>query len=140
MNDIHVFVGTAEALAAEVTQENLDKGLIFPPFTNIRKISSHIAAKVAAKAYELGKMIVHQIHLSDNYSQGSSILTDTLPRYLTYRKEKRLLFLVHKITCALYDVQVWQLVSLNQRILSPMQKVACTAPAIEAIGEAVKIK
>ncbi|KAK0596354.1 hypothetical protein LWI29_014870 [Acer saccharum] len=44
----------AEALAAEVSQENFDKGLIYPPFKNIRKISAHIAAKVAAKSYELG--------------------------------------------------------------------------------------
>lgn len=60
-SDIYFIVGTAEALAAEVTQDHLDKGLIFPPFTNIRKISAHIAAKVAAKAYELGKMIICQI-------------------------------------------------------------------------------
>lgn len=45
---------TAEALAEQVTQEHLDNGLIYPPFTNIRKISAHIAAKVATKAYELG--------------------------------------------------------------------------------------
>jgi malate dehydrogenase (oxaloacetate-decarboxylating)(NADP+) len=38
-----------------VTQENFEKGLIYPPFSNIRKISAHIAANVAAKAYELGK-------------------------------------------------------------------------------------
>ncbi|XP_058192550.1 NADP-dependent malic enzyme, chloroplastic-like [Rhododendron vialii] len=44
----------SETLAAEVSQENFDKGLIYPPFTNIRKISAHIAAKVAEKAYELG--------------------------------------------------------------------------------------
>lgn len=50
-----VFSGTAEALAEQVTQENYDKGLIYPPFSNIRKISAHIAAKVAAKAYELGE-------------------------------------------------------------------------------------
>lgn len=52
-NRIHV---TAEALAEQVTEENFEKGLIFPPFTNIRKISAHIAAKVAAKAYELGEL------------------------------------------------------------------------------------
>lgn len=46
---------TAEALAAQTTKENHAKGLIYPPFTNIRKISAHIAANVAAKAYELGK-------------------------------------------------------------------------------------
>ncbi|PKA63398.1 NADP-dependent malic enzyme [Apostasia shenzhenica] len=38
----------------QVTQENFDKGLIYPPFTNIRQISAQIAAKVAAKVYELG--------------------------------------------------------------------------------------
>jgi malic enzyme len=44
-------------LAAQTTQENFDKGLIYPPFSNIRKISAHIAAKVAAKAYELGEFL-----------------------------------------------------------------------------------
>ena len=51
------FVQTAEALAEQVSQENLDKGLIYPPFSNIRKISARIAARVAAKAYELGKYL-----------------------------------------------------------------------------------
>ncbi|XP_057457426.1 NADP-dependent malic enzyme-like [Lotus japonicus] len=49
-----LLLAASEALAEQVTQEHFDKGLIFPPFTNIRKISAHIAAKVAAKAYELG--------------------------------------------------------------------------------------
>ncbi|KAG6649294.1 NADP-dependent malic enzyme [Carya illinoinensis] len=44
----------SETLAAQVTRENFDKGLIYPPFSNIRKISAHIAADVAAKAYDLG--------------------------------------------------------------------------------------
>lgn len=52
---------TAEALAAQVTQENFDGGLIYPPFTNIRKISAHIAAKVAAKAYELGEFLADML-------------------------------------------------------------------------------
>lgn len=52
---------TAEALASQVSQENFDMGLIFPPFTNIRKISAHIAANVAAKAYELGKHVLFEI-------------------------------------------------------------------------------
>ncbi|KAL7603858.1 NADP-dependent malic enzyme, chloroplastic isoform X1 [Lactuca sativa] len=55
---IHVhddmLLAASEALAEQVTQEHLDNGLIYPPFTNIRKISAHIAAKVATKAYELG--------------------------------------------------------------------------------------
>lgn len=45
---------TAEALAKQVTDENYKKGLIYPPFSDIRKISANIAANVAAKAYELG--------------------------------------------------------------------------------------
>ncbi|KAM3401427.1 hypothetical protein ACQJBY_005899 [Aegilops geniculata] len=49
-----MLLAASEALAEEATQENFDKGLIFPPFTNIRKISASIAAKVAAKAYDLG--------------------------------------------------------------------------------------
>lgn len=51
------FIATAEALAAQVKQENFDKGLIYPPFSNIRKISANIAANVAAKAYELGELL-----------------------------------------------------------------------------------
>ena len=54
--------GTAEALAQQVTQENFDKGLIYPPFKNIRKISAHIAANVAAKVYELGSFSDRQCH------------------------------------------------------------------------------
>ncbi|XP_010033838.2 NADP-dependent malic enzyme [Eucalyptus grandis] len=49
-----MLLAASETLAAEVTQENYDKGLIYPPFANIRNISAHIAANVAAKAYELG--------------------------------------------------------------------------------------
>ncbi|KAF1893155.1 hypothetical protein Lal_00001590 [Lupinus albus] len=49
-----MLLAASEALASQVSQENYDKGLIYPPFTNIRKISAHIAANVATKAYELG--------------------------------------------------------------------------------------
>ncbi|XP_041006302.1 NADP-dependent malic enzyme-like [Juglans microcarpa x Juglans regia] len=49
-----MLLAASEALAGQVTQEHLDKGLIYPPFSGIRKISAHIAANVAAKAYELG--------------------------------------------------------------------------------------
>ena len=69
------FSGTAEALAAQVTQENFDKGLIYPPFKNIRKISAEIAAKVAAKAYELGESFSVRIHPSAICSYGSLSIT-----------------------------------------------------------------
>ncbi|KAJ8755741.1 hypothetical protein K2173_024285 [Erythroxylum novogranatense] len=49
-----MLLAASQALASQVTQDDFDNGRIYPPFTNIRKISAHIAAKVAAKAYELG--------------------------------------------------------------------------------------
>ncbi|KAL2493152.1 NADP-dependent malic enzyme 4 [Abeliophyllum distichum] len=49
-----MLLAASEALAEQVTEEYLDNGLIYPPFANIRKISAQIAARVAAKAYELG--------------------------------------------------------------------------------------
>nr|XP_043619177.1 NADP-dependent malic enzyme-like [Erigeron canadensis] len=49
-----MLLAASEALANQVTQEHYDKGMIYPPLTNIRKISANIAANVAAKAYELG--------------------------------------------------------------------------------------
>ncbi|KAG4940650.1 hypothetical protein JHK87_044521 [Glycine soja] len=49
-----MLLAASEALAKLVTEENYEKGLIYPPFSNIRKISANIAASVAAKAYELG--------------------------------------------------------------------------------------
>ncbi|KAK9677057.1 hypothetical protein RND81_11G119000 [Saponaria officinalis] len=49
-----MLLAASEALAAQVTDEHYAKGLLYPPFKDIRKISAHIAANVAAKAYELG--------------------------------------------------------------------------------------
>ncbi|KAK4764781.1 hypothetical protein SAY86_025871 [Trapa natans] len=49
-----ILLAAAEGLAGQVTRENVEKGLIYPPFKNIRNISAHIAAQVAAKAYDLG--------------------------------------------------------------------------------------
>lgn len=49
-----MLLAASEALASQVTEEHLAKGLIYPPYKDIRNISAHIAAKVAEKAYELG--------------------------------------------------------------------------------------
>ncbi|XP_027071360.1 NADP-dependent malic enzyme [Coffea arabica] len=49
-----MLLAASEALAKQVTDEHYARGMIYPPFANIRKISAHIAAGVAAKAYELG--------------------------------------------------------------------------------------
>ncbi|KAL8097199.1 hypothetical protein AgCh_030351 [Apium graveolens] len=49
-----MLLAASEALACQVTQEHYIKGMTFPPFSNIRTISANIAAKVAAKVYDLG--------------------------------------------------------------------------------------
>ncbi|XP_010536224.1 PREDICTED: NADP-dependent malic enzyme 2 [Tarenaya hassleriana] len=49
-----MLLAASEALAEQVSEENFANGLIYPPFSNIRKISANIAAKVAAKTYDLG--------------------------------------------------------------------------------------
>ncbi|KAK1365341.1 Malic enzyme [Heracleum sosnowskyi] len=49
-----MLLAASEALAGEVTQEDFQKGMIYPPIPNIRKISAQVAASVAAKAYEIG--------------------------------------------------------------------------------------
>ncbi|KAL9262743.1 NADP-dependent malic enzyme-like protein [Drosera capensis] len=49
-----MLLAASKALAGQVTQENYDRGMIYPPLSIIRKISAHIAAAVAAKVYEFG--------------------------------------------------------------------------------------
>jgi len=51
------FCVIAEALAGQVSKENYEKGMIYPSFSSIRKISAQIAANVATKAYELGRSL-----------------------------------------------------------------------------------
>ncbi|CAK9153499.1 unnamed protein product [Ilex paraguariensis] len=77
-----MLLAASETLAAEVTQENFDNGLIYPPFTNIRKISAHIAAKVAAKAYELG-LATRLPQPEDLVAYAESCMYS--PSYRTYR-------------------------------------------------------
>ncbi|XAR67678.1 Malate dehydrogenase (oxaloacetate-decarboxylating) (NADP(+)) [Bertholletia excelsa] len=77
-----MLLAASEALAAEVTRENLERGLIYPPFTNIRNISAHIAAKVAAKAYELG-LATHLPQPDDLVAHAESCMYS--PNYRAYR-------------------------------------------------------
>ncbi|HEX5113049.1 MAG TPA: NAD-dependent malic enzyme [Saprospiraceae bacterium] len=51
LND-DIFLTAAKALAACVSQEDLDQGSVYPPFKNIRKISLEIATAVAEKLFE----------------------------------------------------------------------------------------
>ena len=49
-----MFFEAAKTLAKLVTQEDLDKGCLFPPLTKIREVSSRIAEAVAEVAYARG--------------------------------------------------------------------------------------
>ncbi|KAA8549775.1 hypothetical protein F0562_001207 [Nyssa sinensis] len=77
-----MLLAASEALTAEVTHENFDKGLIYPPFTNIRKISAHIAARVAAKAYELG-LVTHLPQPENLVEYAESCMYN--PNYQSYQ-------------------------------------------------------
>ncbi|PKU80014.1 NADP-dependent malic enzyme isoform X2 [Dendrobium catenatum] len=77
-----MLLAASEALAQQVTQENLDEGLIYPPFKNIRKISAQIAANVAAKAYELG-LASHLPRPADLVKYAESCMYS--PVYRSYR-------------------------------------------------------
>ncbi|XVE53762.1 hypothetical protein DITRI_Ditri03aG0028500 [Diplodiscus trichospermus] len=77
-----MLLAASEALASQVTEEHYAKGLIYPPFSNIRKISANIAAKVAAKAYELG-LTSHLPQPKDLVKYADSCMYS--PKYRTYR-------------------------------------------------------
>ena len=48
-----MFLASTKALANYVSEEDLATGTLYPPLTNIRKVSLEIAVAVAEKAYEL---------------------------------------------------------------------------------------
>ncbi|GAB4842295.1 hypothetical protein Ancab_012265 [Ancistrocladus abbreviatus] len=77
-----MLLAASEALAHQVTEENFAKGLIYPPFKNIRKISAHIAANVAAKAYELG--LASRLPQPENLVKYAESCMYS-PAYRTYR-------------------------------------------------------
>ena len=52
--DDDMFLAAAEALALQVSQANLDAGTLYPPLSDIREVSLHIAVAVAQKAYQSG--------------------------------------------------------------------------------------
>ena len=52
-----MLLAASEALAEQVTEEHFAKGLIFPPFTNIRAISAHIATKAYERLPRLGDLV-----------------------------------------------------------------------------------
>lgn len=48
------FLEAAKTLSKQVSEEDLSKGMIYPPLTKIRQVSLEIAARVSEVAYELG--------------------------------------------------------------------------------------
>ena len=49
-----MFLAAADALAATVTQADLDQGSLYPPLANVREVSARIAVAVARIAYRRG--------------------------------------------------------------------------------------
>jgi malate dehydrogenase (oxaloacetate-decarboxylating)(NADP+) len=49
-----MFLASAKTLAAEVTDDDLARGSVYPPLTNIRKVSLKIATAVAEEAFASG--------------------------------------------------------------------------------------
>ncbi|KAL2632351.1 hypothetical protein R1flu_017037 [Riccia fluitans] len=77
-----MFLAASVALGKLLTKEQLDRGLLYPPFENIREVSAHIAASVAETAYKLG--------LSTRLPQPKDLLDYARscmysPAYRTYR-------------------------------------------------------
>jgi malate dehydrogenase (oxaloacetate-decarboxylating)(NADP+) len=46
-----MFMAAAHTLAEKATRDDLQQGSLYPPLTNIREVSAHIAASVATVAY-----------------------------------------------------------------------------------------
>ena len=49
-----MFMAAAHALAEQVTEDDLRQGSLYPPLKNVRSVSAHIAAAVAAAAFRRG--------------------------------------------------------------------------------------
>ena len=52
--DDGMFLAAANTLAHQVSQEDLDRGTLYPPLSDIREVSLNIAVAVAEKAYQSG--------------------------------------------------------------------------------------
>ncbi|XP_024371400.1 NADP-dependent malic enzyme isoform X3 [Physcomitrium patens] len=78
-----MFLAAAEALAKQINEEHLAKNQLYPAFNEIREISAHIGAAVAAKAYELG-LATKLPQPKDLFAYAKSCMYS--PNYRQYRK------------------------------------------------------
>ncbi|HEY7750991.1 MAG TPA: malic enzyme-like NAD(P)-binding protein, partial [Ignavibacteriaceae bacterium] len=49
-----MFIVAAEAVADQITKEDFENGLIYPPVKNIREVSTNVAIKVAEEIFKSG--------------------------------------------------------------------------------------
>ena len=49
-----MFLAAAKTLAHEVSADDLEQGIVYPPLTRIREVSAAIAVTVAEVAYQRG--------------------------------------------------------------------------------------
>lgn len=75
-----MFLKAAAVLAAQVSEQDLDKGLIYPPLTQIRKVSLAIACAVIKEALDEG---LAQIDPPKNFSEAvtKAMYTPEYPAY-----------------------------------------------------------
>ncbi len=50
----HMFIVAAQAVAEQVTEENLSMGLIYPPQSHILNASLHVAERIATYIFDQG--------------------------------------------------------------------------------------
>ncbi|KAG0589541.1 hypothetical protein KC19_1G028000 [Ceratodon purpureus] len=77
-----MFLAAAEALAKQINEDHLAKNQLYPAFSEIREISAHIGAAVAAKAYELG-LATRLPQPKDLFAYAKSCMYS--PNYRKYR-------------------------------------------------------
>jgi len=75
-----MFMAAANALADQVTKEDLQQGSLYPPLKNIRDVSAHIAAAVAAVAYR--RELAREAQPTDLLRHVRSRMYE--PRYANY--------------------------------------------------------
>jgi len=76
-----MFLAAATALAAQVTQEDLDQGSLFPPLSQVREVSTKLAVAVAEVAFSQGHAGIERP--ADLHAHVRSCMYDpTYPQYV----------------------------------------------------------